>query len=242
MRSVLVSVVAGAALMLAGETLRAADYPEPPPLQPVQEFVSNWYVRADAGYGLMRTSGGSNLGPNFVSSRIDNGGTFGVGLGFKKDWFRADVTLDAGSGSKFFGNTASFAPDVTAKIWNLTTLFNVYVDLGTWYGFTPYVGGGLGFSALRATELVDVSAVTAGGSVGGANSFSYDFAWAANAGVAYYLSRNMLIDVSYRYLDMGSPRSNVSNAPGVGVATVGTITFGNITAQQVRLGLRYQID
>jgi opacity protein-like surface antigen len=250
MRGVLVRVVAGAAALIVGEAARAADYPEPPPLQPVQEFASNWYIRGDAGYGFLHTSSGANVAappittgaPPFSSTRIDSAGTFDAGVGYRIGWFRADVTETVGTGSKYVGNTASFSPDVTAKIWNLTTLFNAYFDLGTWWGFTPYVGAGVGFSALRATELVDNSVIAAGGSIGGANSFSYDLAWAANAGVSYYVSRNWLIDVSYRYLDMGTPRSNVASLVGVGTSTVGTISYGNITAQQIRFGFRYQID
>jgi opacity protein-like surface antigen len=245
MRGVLVRVVAGAAVLMAGEAVHAADYPEPPPLQPVQEFASNWYVRGDAGYGFQRASGGADIAappittgaPPFSRTRVDDAGAFDVGLGYRIGWFRADVTESVGTGAKFVGNTAAFSPDVTARIWNLTTLFNAYFDLGTWWGFTPYVGAGVGFSALRATELADNSVAAAGGSIGGANSFSYDLAWAANAGLSYYVSRNWLIDVSYRYLDMGTPRANVSNSP-----TIGTISFGNITAQQVRFGFRYQID
>jgi opacity protein-like surface antigen len=229
MRSVLVRGAVVAAVFFAGETVRAADYPEPPPMQPVQEFVSNWYVRGDVGYGILSSRGGKDTSTSFISSRLDNAPTFGVGLGFKKDWFRADVTVDYGTGSKFIGNTALFSPDVTGQITNLTTLFNMYFDLGTWSGFTPYIGGGAGFSYLRAGELTDASVV-----LSGPNSTNYDLAWAANAGVAYYISRNALVDLSYRYLDMGTPRSNVP--------TSGTVSFGNVTAQQVRIGLRYQID
>jgi opacity protein-like surface antigen len=228
MRSVLVRGAVVAAVLFVGQAVRAADFPEAPPIQPVQEFVSNWYVRGYAGYGIMDVTRGNDVSTRFVGSTIDNAPTFGVGLGFKKDWFRGDVTVDYGTGSKFIGNT-SFSPDVTAQIINLTTLVNVYFDLGTWSGFTPYVGGGAGFSYLRAGSLTDASL-----SVGGANSTNWDFAWAANAGVAYYISRNALVDLSYRFLDMGTPRANIPAA--------GTISFGNVTAQQIRIGLRYQLD
>jgi opacity protein-like surface antigen len=229
MRSVLVRGAVLAAMLFVGEAVRAADFPDSPPIQPLQEFVSNWYVRGDAGYGILSTTRGNDVSTRFIGSTIDNAPTFDIGLGFKKDWFRTDVTLDYGTGSKFIGNT-SFAPDTTARITNLTSLFNVYFDLGTWSGLTPYIGAGAGFSYLRAGELTNASAP----SIGGANTASWDFAWAANAGVAYYITRNALIDLSYRFLDMGTPHANIP--------AIGTISFGNITAQQVRIGLRYQID
>jgi opacity protein-like surface antigen len=233
MRSVLAPAAAVAAVFFAGEVVRAADFPESPPIQPVQEFVSNWYVRGDAGYGVLSTTNGNDIGIAFTSRSLANAPTFDAGFGFKMDWFRSDLTVDYGTGSKFIGNNLTYSPDVTAQITNLTTLANVYFDLGTWWGLTPYIGGGAGFSYLRAGELTDASFSPTPG-FQGANSNSWDFAWAANAGLAYYLSRNMLIDLSYRYLDMGTPRSNIPAA--------GTVSFGNVTAQQVRIGLRYQIN
>jgi opacity protein-like surface antigen len=247
MRSI--GFVALAFASLSAPVALAADLPEGLPPAPVLEYTSNWYARVDAGYGFMQATNGSDLNMTpggkpvpFLSNRVDDGGTFGAGIGFRKDWFRADITFDVGTGSKFYGNSAAFSPDVTARIWNYTTLANGYFDLGTWYGFTPYIGGGLGFSVLKATQVTDQAVASAGGSVAGPGSVNYDFAWAANAGVAYSVTRNIFLDLSYRYLDMGTPRSNVSNVPNGGVATVGTITFGDVTAHQVRLGLRYQLD
>jgi opacity protein-like surface antigen len=222
MRGVLMRVVAGAAALVAGESARAADYPAPPPLQPVQEFASNWYIRGDVGYGVQTSSRG---GSTFSGSSVTNGPTGGVGFGIKKDWFRADVTADYGGNARFHGFNPAFAPDLSARITNVTTLLNAYFDLGTWWGLTPYVGAGAGFSYFRPIEL----------SIGQATiSSNIDFAWAGNAGLAYNVSRNILIDLSYRYLDMGTSRANI--------APLGTVSFGNIATQQVRLGLRYQID
>ena len=221
MRRVLVPAVAGIAVMFVGEGVRAADYPEPPQLMPIQEFTSTWYFRLDGGYGVQSMSGGSNA---FTNVRLGNAPTIGGGFGFKKDWFRADVTVDYGSGARFVGDNPAVATEVSARIVDLTTLFNAYFDLGTWSGFTPYIGAGVGFSYLRTDEL----------STGGLGAHNYDLAWAGNAGVAYNLSRNFLLDLSYRYLDFGTPRASI--------ATIGPVTFGNIATHQVRLGLRYQID
>src|SRR5262249_40157967 len=69
MRRVLMPVVAGMAVVFVGEGVHAADYPEPPSFMPVQEFVSNWYVRVDGGYGVQSVSGGSNT---FTNVRLAN--------------------------------------------------------------------------------------------------------------------------------------------------------------------------
>jgi len=221
MRSVLLRGAVVAVVLLVGEAVRAADYPElPPPPQPIVEYISNWYVRVDGGYGVQTSTRASTP---FSNSRITNTSTFDVGFGYKKDWFRADATVDYGPSSRFVGESAAF--DLSARIMNVTTLFNAYFDLGTWWGLTPYIGAGAGFSYFRPSELSTAPQRAAA---------NFDFAWAGNAGLAYNLSRNMLLDLSYRFLDMGTSRSSVP--------AIGSVSFGNITTQQVRLGLRYQID
>jgi opacity protein-like surface antigen len=225
MRRALAGLVAGA-VVLGGDVVCAADFPEAlPPIMPVREFVSNWYVRLDGGYGVATSAHAST----FSTARLTNAPTLTGGIGFKQDWFRADVTADYGDGSRFVGNTGALQ-GVSARIKNVTTLFNAYFDLGTWWGFTPYVGAGLGFSYFQPSQL----SIPGSGTTGERASTNFDLAWAGNAGVSYNVSRNFLIDLSYRYLDMGTSRSNSPS--------LGAVSFGNITAQQVRLGLRYMLD
>jgi opacity protein-like surface antigen len=222
-------LVAGLAALFAAEAAEAADLPEMGPApEPIMEFASNWYVRADAGFGFPFSAGGTDLGANFTSTSIQDAVTAGAGIGFKKDWFRTDVTLDYGTDMRFTGVSGKNV--ATADLSNLTMLFNGYIDLGTWWRFTPYVGAGAGLSDLRAGSVSD-AAVAVGGLPSTTN---WSFSWAATAGVSYILNQNWMFDLSYRYLDMGTPRSNI---PGVG-----TIDYGNVSANQVRLGFRYQLD
>jgi opacity protein-like surface antigen len=225
-----VPIIVGLIALGAAEGALAADLPDwgAAPPEPVVEFASNWYVRGDAGWGFPRGSGGSVFGAPFTSTSVQDVATVGAGFGYRQGWFRADATVDYGMNMRFTGTSGSSV--VTSDLSNLTTLFNGYVDLGTWARFTPYVGAGVGVTVFRAGAVSDTSPVT-GGLPSTTNS---TFAWDATAGVSYFLSRNWLIDLNYRYLDMGVPQSNI---PGVG-----TIKFGDITANQVRLGFRYQIN
>ena len=43
-------------------------------------------------------------------------------------------------------------PYVTAHLNRTTPMFNAYIDLGNWWGFTPYVGAGVGISYLQSTS------------------------------------------------------------------------------------------
>ena len=53
-----------------------------------------------------------------------------------------------------YQGTFAGANDTTAKIQATTALFNGYLDLGTWYRATPYIGGGAGVAYARTTDYV----------------------------------------------------------------------------------------
>jgi len=54
------------------------------------------------------------------------------------------------------------------------------------------------------------------------------------AGTAFAISRNLQVDLGYRYLNLG----NVQTSDGPG----GHMTFKNVVAQEVRVGLRWSFD
>ena len=64
-----------------------------------------------------------------------------------------------------------------------------------------------------------------------------NFSWAGMAGVAFQVTPQWVVDVGYRYLDLGK----VSNTTGSGLPTDLT-TFKNVTTQEVRIGVRFLID
>jgi len=230
MRRVVVPIGAGLLALFVAEAAVAADLPPlgPAPEQPIVEFSSNWYARLDIGGSLNYIFPGSAFGTNFTSTSIGDSLTGGIGIGFRKDWFRSDLTFDYTGNPRFTGTAGPNV--VAANIASLTTLANGYVDLGTWSRWTPYVGVGVGVSMLEADSVSDSSAALGGLS----SSTNWTFAWAAHAGVSYVISHNWMVDFSYRYLDMGDVHSNIPGA--------GSIDYGNLTANQVRLGFRYQID
>ncbi len=92
------------------------------------------------------------------------------------------------------------------KTWVL--LANAFVDLGTWNCFTPFVGFGIGGAHVQLADFSDVNPST-GGFGFGRNSSKWNLAWALHAGVAYEVSKNLKIDLSYRYLNYGSVTDTV---------------------------------
>jgi opacity protein-like surface antigen len=133
--------------------------------------------------------------------------------------------------------------------WNM--LANAYVDLGNWAGLSPYVGAGAGFTHLTSRGSVNylfngapysfpvVNPVT-----GVATNVSFDqvlatrgktnFAWNLLAGLGYALNEHAVLDLGYRYLNMGRFR---------GLNDVTGATYKKtLTSHEVRLGVRYMID
>ena len=111
----------------------------------------------------------------------------------------------------------------------------------TAFGLTPYIGAGVGVAGLTTRG----SFQTADGTVTPVGTHDdYQLAWAAMAGVSYHVSPHLLLDIGYRYLDLGTYR-----APQGTTVVAGQTPYkfynGNstdLTSHEVRVGVRYQID
>ena len=229
-------LVLGVAIAAAfGASAQAADMPGtwgPEPLPPrFVELSSPWYARADAAYRF-NNIGSLDVANTITSKSYQDTVGLGLGIGYKYQWFRTDVTLDYGLTSKIRAISATTGitqPQYTANIDTVSLLGNAYLDLGTWYGFTPYVGGGLGMSYLRAKDYVDTTLPGVGKITNARTSFS----WAAMAGVSYQIDQNWIVDVGYRYLALGDvPTTRESLQPG------DLTNWKQLSAQEVRFGLR----
>jgi opacity protein-like surface antigen len=229
--------LAGASYLLSIMGAAAADmpqgYPMPPVVQPVpvETILSGWYARGDAAYRLNQLGSiDTELAPGAINKRIDDAFAVGLGFGYKWNWIRTDVTVDYGFDANYRSDSAAFAPDYSAKISTVTSLANLYFDLGTWFGITPYVGAGAGAAFVRMSDFA--SASYPGSPV---SNDRWNFAWAAMGGLSYAFSPHLLVDIGYRYLDQGYAQSGVV-APAPSNQQV---TIKDLTAHEVRAGVRY---
>jgi len=228
--------IATVSALLPAAAANAADLPPRlPPLPPIvqkapiiEEMPSGWYLRGDFGYRFnMPGTVTSAIAPDPTGNRIDDAFALGLGVGYKWSWFRSDLTFDYAFSSSYSGNTPGFTPDFTAKIQSVTGLANVYADLGTWSGITPYIGGGFGGAYLRASDFVSASVPVAG-----VSSDRWNFAWAAMGGFSYSITQNLLFDLGYRYLDQGKAVTGLSSAGD-------QLTIKNLTSHELRAGVRW---
>ena len=165
------------------------------------DLISGWYVRGDLGYRTNSVGSVDAPSPDTVTaSTIQDTWAVGAGGGYKYKWFRSDVTVDFAKRAQLLRRYRDAAPRFySVKIDALTVLANVYLDLGTWGGFTPYVGAGAGMTNLRAHEYTTNVRIGEGVNDGR----KWNPSWAAMGGVSYQLSPSLLLDLSYRYLNLG---------------------------------------
>src|SRR4051794_8491695 len=239
--SIWTSVVTAGVLSLGGGVAIAADLgPTAPPLLDsapllVDEFGSNWYLRGDIGYRFntdFDSLRNLNPPPQVRDPEVTNKTwVFGAGVGYKWEWLRVDVTGDFSTTQKFDADSRRLANDFRAKVDTVTGLVNAYGDLGTWWGFSPYIGAGVGFARLKA-EGFRIPSQHAGEARSDEN---WNLAWALMAGVSYSISPNFLIDAGYRHISMGDAWSSADHDRN-------RLTVKNLSSDEVRIGFRYVID
>ena len=192
--------------------------------------------------------------------------SLGGGYSFNQ-WIRADVVVDyhqpihSSTYGKGFPCQNGFGPVVTlanggttayptygtcngvyqANMQSYSALVNGYVDLGTWYNVTPYIGGGVGlsfghyqtsssyFQADGSSYNISVTNPASATAYSlyfdrTASANYYNPAFALMGGVAIGIFDHVKLDIGYRYLNLG------------------TILGRNVGMQEVRAGFRYMID
>jgi opacity protein-like surface antigen len=264
MGSVKTVFLAGTALVVLSLSARAADYLPPPPMMPaaapVGELGSGWYLRGDVGYVSYRDPKEAPYStvpiPKLDDPTLSKEWSLGGGVGFKlNDWFRTDLTVDHRIRSRFHATSSrtgyleGYSTDM-AEFSSTSFLLNGYLDLGHWWGVTPYVGAGVGFArnklhdyTTEVTCLVPSCGLGPGfnfptggqGAVPQRSGWTTDLAWALMAGVAVNVGHGFKLDLGYRYVNLG-PAKNQLDAFGIGTK------LKSIEAHEARVGFRYMID
>jgi opacity protein-like surface antigen len=256
--------LAGAAVIVTVPAALAADMPLMPPAPPPPVAFGGWYLRGDIG--LSTENGGNfyetglNPPPTSVqnaASGFETGGIFRLGVGYQfTPWLRADVTGEwrtPASWSSFdiTNSGGTLIPEhVTLEKSEIVALANVYVDLGTWWCVTPFIGAGAGFAGVNLSNFQETAIASlnpqSGANLINANNFAPDntqwnFAWALHAGLSYKVTPTFSVELAYRYLNMGNAQSGsiigfLNNPQNT------NFHIDNITSQDVTLGVRWMLE
>ncbi|MER8444484.1 outer membrane beta-barrel protein [Mesorhizobium sp. M1066] len=273
----------GALALLPLTPVHAADYDPPIYVDQAPDYVpvevgSGWYLRGDLGYAFNKPYEFSETPAGLVTDTSPLSGSIGMGYHFN-DYFRGELNFGLLPTSKFaskFDSTCDGTQTVSVTSGGSTSVFagpstrgcegsndgnnkaydvmaSAFVDLGTYVGFTPYVGGGVGiaYSTYKYAEGArncQNSSTTSGttttifecddpngydGTTQSEKQFS--FAYTLGAGFAYQVSKNVAVDVGYQYTALPS-------AKYVTADDVGNPVFKNgIDYHQVKVGLRYDL-
>ena len=131
---------------------------------------------------------------------------------------------------------------MSGNISSAVFLANAYVDLGTWWCFTPFIGAGVG-GARNMIRGVQDQGIISGGAPGfgytNSNSAQWNLAWDVTAGLTYNVTENFKVDLSWRYLNMGSPQTSVVNCQNTSPCVGAFYTLHNMSSQDFRVGLRW---
>ena len=255
----LIASVAAPCLAQAADLLP----PLPPePLPPPVEIGGGWYLRGDVGVGATSVGAISTVlkgslpdGYRYDQKAVEDSFFAGGGVGYQfGSYFHGDITAEYRGGSKFrfqdsfdttcFGGDGSYGckgvNSYNANLSSVVVMANGYIDLGTWYGITPFVGGGVGSAFHHLSGFNDSGFGGATGGYGYArDKNTTSLAWAAMAGLGYSVTPNLKLEIGYRYMNLGHVSSNAVtciNDPGCGGAVY---KIKDITSHDVRIGMRW---
>ena len=253
--------LAGATTLLSTAAF-AADLPPPlppPAYHPQVVETGGWYLRGFIGMSNQFLSNISHpsfaTAPQFVF--LDKGGFDsapfgGGGVGYQwNNWLRFDATVEyRGKASfhaldqffnPFFGGGRFNTNQYTASKSEWVALVNGYLDLGTWWCVTPFIGAGAGVAYNKIEHFRDVNVIAAGGGWADTGTQT-NFAWALHAGAAYKVTPTFAVELSYRYLNLGKAQTaNLVNLDPTVVSgnPLAPVTFNNIQSHDLMLSMRW---
>ncbi|NDW06119.1 outer membrane protein [Jiella pacifica] len=256
--------LASVAICSASGTAIAADlspiydmptYESVPEVQPV-EIGTGWYLRGDVGYQFksdLDTSFDASINGATVASGTYDGlelpasASFSAGIGYKfNEFLRADATFGYWSRDVDGAGLTSGALSVDTEATAYELMANAYVDLGTYAGFTPYLGAGAGgvqVSYDLKCNYAGIDCSSTYDSLGIEEGSDWRFAYSLMAGVSYDVSQNLKFDLGYRFTDVdGGEMLSIS---GVDTSTGNTF---NATSRDdgfqrhtIQAGIRYSL-
>ncbi|MER9960313.1 outer membrane beta-barrel protein [Mesorhizobium sp. M0045] len=243
------------------------------------EVGSGWYLRGDVGYAFSHPFEHEEIATGPLTSFTQDSSLFtgSIGMGYHfNDYLRGELnagilpTNEFGDQQKLAatcdGSTltknllgeiitvpASQKCDLSNNASNkgYSIMANGYVDLGTYVGITPYLGGGLGlaynkyYRSIGARDCKEVPANPSGtggficddpaGYEGATDSQAkFNLAYSIGAGLSYRVTKNVSVDLGYEYF-------SVPNAKYVAYDDGALNIHKGIDYQTVKVGLRYDL-
>ncbi|MFM2422797.1 MAG: hypothetical protein RL291_1327 [Pseudomonadota bacterium] len=194
-------------------------------------------------------------GDEITNTSMENALTGGLGFGCNLGvtGLRGEFMLGATGKRKLSGEPLIYSPSgpqpvvgvapvpttpiedpIHTHLKSYTAMVNVYRDLGTYGGVTPYIGAGVGVAYNTLSEVYFTGNPALTNRIEGGSRAS--LAWSLMAGIGWQMTDRTVLDLGYKYMDYGKAISGrVDNAGFVNPA----LRVSDITAHEFRIGLRY---
>ena len=224
------SLVVAASAVMSVASANAADLIVEPAVDPVVESEpGDWYVSLfvggvwSEGDTTISPEGNPDVGYTFGMD-MEMGYTLGLAVGteiFENLRGEVELSVIQSHPDSFFGSPSS--DEITSTGINL--LGNLWYDIDTGTGFTPYVGGGLGVGYTELTSDSSDDNINATGLV-----------YQLGAGVTVAMTDSLALDLGYRYKVM--PDAAVDGdfvSPGYDITL-------DATSHVVQAGLTYKFN
>lgn len=226
-KRLITAVATAAAVMVTGSTV-AADLIVDEAVEPAATSEpGDWYVSLFAGGVWTNDVDTDYNGGTDYSVSFDPGYTLGIAVGTHVfENLRGEVELSFGRVEASSVSEDGF-PEINAQGPLSTTylLGNLWYELDTGSGFTPYLGGGIG--AGYATGDVTFGAASYGYGPGGIG-----FAYQLGVGVTVDVADNIALDVGYRYKSILDIDFEDNDGGGV-------YEGGDVNSHVVQAGLKF---
>jgi opacity protein-like surface antigen len=215
------------------------------PLPPLEVPRRPVYFRVDGGY--TKSTGANFADNNFANSgficgdatcttpgSLDNVGggiVLSGGVGYR---FNPLGRIEAVVGYRGYkmnvSDAATPATQFKANVTSLSAMLNGYIEFAD-RGTTPYIGVGVGLSQNKVGSFNFDNGAGFSGSVPGGSKT--DFAASFMAGLSVSITSNFVLDIGYRYINLGKIGVPADSASGYDGAN------GTLKAQELTLGFRF---
>lgn len=184
------------------------------------DFDDGWFGEIGVGCGLVRSETLGSIKDGPVEETRPSG-------------LRGDITVGFRGERDFRGfpkTPPAVVDPVRTSLQTNTLMFNAYYDFHAAGGFTPYIGAGIGAAFHNLDDAVFSNGIVV--TVPGEDET--DFAWALMAGVAFPVGHSLLVDIGYRYIDLGE----ISVSNGAGFA----LSLDELQQHELRFGVRVPLS
>ena len=219
-------------------------YAPPPPAY----TAGPCYVRSDVGYSWSQSPNahyvGNGVGVNdpwVGKSSLEDTWLFegGIGCGMGSRGFRGEIVWGYRGERDFKGAYNDYSanapvdPHLKTTLRTYTMMFNAYHDLGRFGNVVPYVGAGVGWAYHKMHDVVSDAALSPNPQMG---DDKVSFAWSLMAGFGYQISDRAVLDIGYRYIDMGLARSSNTDSTN---SWNPRLELDDLRAHELKIGIRY---